>query len=100
MKTIVINDVKVAYKVDYYLNSADVTIYVKHRIGQIVISNKTKFTNYRDYSRCTISVSTIDCKNEVDVVMKATKDMKISTCIKLCDPADKMFIKEIFKALE
>lgn len=100
MKTINIDGVKVAYKITYYLNCAVVTIYVKHRVGQSVKSNKAIFENYKEYSRCTISVSTTDCDNEYKVIAKTTKDMKITKYVKIANSEDRKFIEEIFKALE
>lgn len=100
MKTVTIDGVKVAYRVEYSLNKAIITIYVKHRMGLQVRSNKVNFVHYRDYSRAMIRIDTKNCETEDDVIAKAITDLQIYTFIKVVDPRDKMFIKEIFKALE
>lgn len=100
MKSININGIKVAYKVTYYLNCAIVTVYVKHRVGQEIRCEGALFENYKTYSRGSIYLSTIGCDNEYQVVVKATASLKIIKCIKPGNPAYKMFIKELYKALE
>lgn len=100
MNTIIIDRVKTAYRVEYGFNTAIVTFYVKKRRGQQVIGKGIRFDNYLDYAKGTLSFNTKNYSSIRSAIEDQIKGIEIYICVREADPADKMFIKEIFKALE
>lgn len=100
MKTLNLNGKKIAYDVEYMFNSIILKVYIKHRRGQSAKSNKLHFIDYADYSRSEIVINTKNYCYLQDALNDFFKDLKVDLYIKKLDPKDKLFIKEIYKALE
>lgn len=100
MNTIIIDGKRVAYNVEYRLNSAIVNIYVRHRRGQEAVIKNTKTFKAKDYTKASIKIDTRNCLTEEEVIRKAIHDIKIIIRVSEGNLDDPLFIKEIFKALE